>query len=487
MTFSERGATPQQDLAAAREDARGDRPVSYEGCQADLPKGGIVDAVKMLEQKTLVTDTGAFAKFLERHDPSELQDRAAVDAIYRESIAAGVIDHHSIDQFLASGGVKSEKCATQMVVDYQDAVLETIKKNAVEKVSTHEDSDMDAICSSWLTKSLIDRGRLPAMAGELAEVANRVDYGRFDISDPKVFARSLPGTIDAVKGLLKERSGAELGAEVFSKPELKAPNGRLNAEGVKKLEEISAKYEDRRNRAVFDLLNQLERAKRQDPAMRLDGDIDAVVAVLPPDIQELVTEGRKKVIESHEKFLKEFEQAAKFKATIKDKRGRDLEVNMIVADSPEPLTFTNLAYLRTSPDTIVAVYGGKDRKASDNYDIGITPDMANAMDLRRLCLALNAAEKVKRDAISAKPAGERTPEEQEKAEAWEKQRAAGQTRKMFGNIDELVGRGEAGAGEIIDIDPTVLVAADSLIAASRTSLLTREEFAAVMKKFVSGK
>lgn len=482
MPFSEGRQAPQQDADPGREDSRGDLPVSYDGCRSDIPKGGTVDAAKMLEAKTLVTDTGAFQKFLEKHEADEL-DQAAVDAIYRESIAAGVIDHHSIDQFLAGRGVKSEKCATQMVVDYQDAVLETIKKNGIEKVSTHLESDMDAICSSWLTKALIERGRLPEMAGELAEVANRVDYGRFDISDPQVFADSLPGTIDAIKGLLKDRGGAELGAEVFSKAEMKDTNGRLNAAGVAKLESIIAKYEDRRNSAVFALLNALESARRQDPDLRLDGGMDAVVAQLPDDIQELVAEGRKKVIESHEKFLSEFERADKFKAVIKDKRGRDLEVNMIVAESPEPLTFTNLAYLRTSPDTIVAVFGGEDRKANDNYDIGITPDMANAMDLRRLCLELNKAERAKRDAVLARPVAERTPDEQAKAESWEKQRAAGATRKMFGNIDEMVSRGEASADDVVDIDPTVLVAGDSLIAASRTSLLNREEFGSVLAKF----
>jgi len=483
MPFSERGHVPQQDQTADLESVRGDQLVSYDGCRADLPKGGIVDAAKMLEQKTLVTDTGAFAKFLEKYEGQEELDQEAVDAIYRESIGQGVVDHHSIDQFLASRGVKAEKCATQMVVDYQGAVSEAIRKNGIEKVSTHVDSDMDAICSSYLVKSLIDRGRLPDMAGELAEVANRVDYGRFDISDPKVFAESLPGTVDAIKGILKERGGAELGAEVFSKPELKAPNGRLNAEGVRKLEEISAKYENLRNGSVFELLNALEQAKKEDPAMRLDGNIDGVIGRLPAGVQELITEGRKKVIESHEKFLAEFEHAEKLKAMFKDKRGRDMAANVIIGQSPEPLTFTNLAYLRTSPDTIVAVYAGKDRKAGDNYDIGITPDMANAIDLRRLCFELNKAEKVKRDVILAKPAEQRAPDEQEKAAAWEKQRAAGQTRKMFGGIDEMVARGEAAAEDVVDIDPTVLVAGDSLIAASRTSLLTGPEFAEVIRKF----
>jgi hypothetical protein len=483
MPYSERGSVPQQDQTIGREGARGDQPVSYDGCRADLPKGGIVDAAKMLEQKTLVTDTGAFAKFLEKYEEEGYLDEATVDGIYRESIGQGVIDHHSIDQFLASRGVKSEKCATQMVVDYEDAVSDAVKKNSIDKVSTHVDSDMDAICSSYLVKSIIDRGRLPDIAGELAEVANRVDYGRFDISDPRVFAESLPGTIDAIKGILKERGGAELGAEVFSRAELKAPNGRLNAEGVKRLEEISAKYEDLRNGSVFELLNALDQAKKEDPTLKLDGNIDGVIGRLPATVQELITEGRKKVIESHEKFLAEFEKAEKFKVTVKDKRGRDMEANVIIGQSPEPLTFTNLAYLRTSPDTIVAVYAGKDRKAGDNYDIGITPDMANAIDLRRLCLELNKAEKAKRDAILAKPAEQRTPDEQEKAVAWEKQKTAGQTRKMFGGIDEMVSAGEVAAEDVVDVDPTVLVAGDSLIAASRTSLLTGPEFSGVIRKF----
>jgi len=481
MAFSEHGRAPDQDQPVDREKARGDQTVTYDGCSADLPKGGSVDPAKMLEAKTLVTDTGAFAKFLEKYKDQPELDETAVKTVYEESIRLGIVDHHSIDQFLASRGVKSEKCATKMVVDHETVVLETVKKNGIERVNTHADSDMDAICSSYLVRSLIEHGRLPAMAGELSEVANRVDFGRFDISDPKVFAESLPGTIDAIKGVLKERGGAELGAEVFSKPELKAPNGRLNAEGVRKLEEISAKYENLRNSLVFEFLNELNRIKLADPALKLDGNISAAVEHLPANIQELVTEGREKVIESHEKFQKEFETAAKFRIRVKDKQGQEREIDVIVGQSPEPLTFTNLAYTRTSPDTIIAVFGGKDRKAGDNYDIGITPDAANAIDLRGLCLALNKAERSKRDAIAAKPAEQRTPEEQEKFAAWEKQKAAGQTRKMFGDVDEVVARGEAKADDLIDIDPTVLVAADSLIAASRTSLLTREEFSEVIK------
>ncbi len=486
MGFSERGGGPSPDQVADREQARGDQPVSYEGCSADLKKGMPVDPAKMLEQKTLVTDTGAFQSYLEKYRGAELTP-GKVDEIYRETISRGIVDHHSVDQFLAAGGVRSEKCATKMVVDYQADVLKTIRDNGIDKVNTHGDSDMDAICSSWLTKSLIDRGRLPAMAGELADLANRVDYGRFDVADPKVFAESLPGTIDAIKSELDARGRAELGALVFSKAEMKGPDGRLNPEGVKKLVEISTKYENLRNSTVFGLLNELNQAKAADPKLDLAGSMAGVVEKMPAEVRGLVEAGKKKLMESYERFVGEFAKADKFKARIKDKQGREMEVNMVVAESPEPLTFTNLAYNRTSPDTIVAVYAGKDRKAGDNYDIGITPDMANAMDLRGLCLALNGAERQAREAVYAKPAESRTEEEKKLVEAWDKQKAAGQTRKMFGDIDARLKSGEAKPEDVVDIDPTVLVAADSLIAASRTSLLPPDKFREIMRKFETGK
>ncbi len=486
MAFSERGGVPSYDQLADREQARGDQAVAYEGCAADLKKGTPVDAAKMLEQKTLVTDTGVFQSFLEKYKDDELTPEK-IDSIYRETIAQGVIDHHSIDQFLAGRGVRQEKCATKMAADYQGDILRVVKEKGIARVSTHADSDMDAICSSWLVKSLIDRGRLPEIGPELAELANRVDYGRFDVADPKAFAASLPGTIDAIKSELDARGREELGAVVFSRAEMKGPDGRLNPDGVKKLVEISDRYENLRNSTVFDLLNELNRAKTEDPSLDLSGSVAGAVEGMPPETRELIEAGRKKLMGSYERFVGEFAKAEKFKVRVKDKQGGELEANMIVAESPEPLSFTNLAYTRTSPDTIVAVYAGKDRKAGDNYDIGITPDMANSLDLRALCLALNGAERQAREAVYAKPPESRTEDEQKLVEGWDRMKAAGQTRKMFGDIEQRLAKGEARPEDVVDVDPTVLVAGDSLIAASRTSLLTADKFKQIARGFEAGR
>ncbi|MFA4830925.1 MAG: hypothetical protein WC862_02850 [Patescibacteria group bacterium] len=85
--------------------------------------------------------------------------------------------------------------------------------------------------------------------------------------------------------------------------------------------------------------------------------------------------------------------------------------------------------------------------------------------------------------IYAKAPGDRTTEEQRMLDDWEEQRSAGKFRNAFPEIADMLARGEVDEGDIIDIDPTPLVAGGSLIPASRTSLLTEEEFRAVLRGF----
>ena len=142
----------------ARESGRGGRPVRYEGCSPDLGKGEIVDIAPKLADHAVVTDTGAFAQFLGAYKDQDTFTQEEIDAIYKDTIAHGVNDHHPIDAFFASKGLRPEKCSTRMAVDYKDAILALIQKYGIQKVITHYDSDLDAVASSYVVKSLIDHG-----------------------------------------------------------------------------------------------------------------------------------------------------------------------------------------------------------------------------------------------------------------------------------------------------------------------------------------
>lgn len=448
----------------ARETGKTWRPVEYEGCSASAAKGAEVDRAALLASKALIVDTGAYASFLEAYKDKETFTEEEIDALYRETIAAGIVDHHSIDQFLASKGIHPEKCASKIVADYPDAVKQLIDDHKIESVRTHWDSDEDAIVSSYLVKALIQNGELPAIAQELAEVTNRIDYGNFDITDPAEFIKTFSGIYGTIRNEVTIRFEEE-----------KAEKGWSPA--------LSAKYEDMRNAAVFDVINALNEHKLSGGQMDLGGDISLIIETLPPATRQLIEAGQPKYKESLEKFAHDFETALRFQTHVSTKDGGVMDVNLVVGSSEEPLAFMLMAYPRMAESTIVAVYAGTNDKHIDGYDVGIKPDMAKVIDLRELCLALNKAERKKRDAIMAKPETERTDKERELIATWEEQRASGRTRDMFTGIRDMVARGEVSADDIIDIDPTPLVAGDSLIPASRTSLLDKEEFQAVMREF----
>ncbi len=483
MPTGEKRETQPKNLQVESRETNKDA-INYDGCSANLPKGATVDLEQKLSQGIVVADTGAFAAFLEKYDGQNEFSQEDVDNIYIKSILSGAIDHHSIDSFLSEKGTETEKCATKMVVDYKEAVLQLIKEKKIKGVETHFDSDMDAIASSYLIKSLIESGKLPVIAEDLAELTNKVDYGRLstaemEFADPKVYANSLPGTIDSIKAAIDKECGGELGKSVFSNPAMKGPGGRLNAEGVKLLGEIKAKYENKRNALVFQLLNAINQQKISNPDFNIGRDINEMEEKFSEEMRAYIESGRPMIMKNYEVFSEDFSKAERNKAAIKDKKGNDIDANVVVAESKDPLLFTNLAYTRTSPDSIIAVYAGKERKGGDMYDIGITPDQANTMDLRGLCLSLNKAEKAKRDAIYAKPEDGRSPEEQELIKNWEGQG----DRDVFSGIKEMISKGEISEDDVLKKDPTVLVANGSLIAASRTSLLTPEEFKKVIKDF----
>lgn len=440
--------------------------ITYDGCQANLPKGMVINPEEFLAKKTLVSDTGAYQNFLEKYSDKENLSEAEIDQIYKETISQGIIDHHSIDSFLAGKNIRIEKCSAQIVADYPKEVFEIIKNKGIEQIATHFGSDMDAIVSVYFVKSLMQNEKLPKITRELAEITNKMDYGRYNLEAEK-FIGSLPGVISAIKTKLSNNAEQSLKEKVFGNKEFKDPQtGRLNKEGLEQMNKIKAESEKRGNQTVFEILNYAERAKREDQTFSLADNFDKIINTLPGEIKDLIAAGQDIVRKNFSEFILDFEKAEKRQAVIKDKQGKTREVNLIIATSENPLQFTNLAYVRTSPDTIVAVYAGQKRLGGDMYDIGITPDMANTLDLKDICRALNEAEKGKRDQIYAKSAEQRTPEEQKLIETWESQ----PSRKSI-------------AEDIIAKDPTVLVAGDSLIAASRTALLTEDDFKKVLRRF----
>jgi hypothetical protein len=464
----------QQTQGVAPDSENEGMMVKYQGISPNLPKGAKVNPEEKLEAGILVTDTGVHTECLEAFKDKDSFTPEEIDEIYEATIRAGVIDHHVIDSFFSAKGVDSKKCATQMVFDYKEAVLAMVKEKGITNVETHFDSDMDAIGSSYMVRSLIDNGELPSIAEDLAAVTNLEDYGENKL-DPEPYVNSLAGTVGSIKDMLGNQARASLGKDVFGNPDMKDENGRLTAEGVQKMNLIKSKFENMRNEYVFAVFNALEKAKTADPDFDIKGDISGLE--LPEEIAKVVSDGREAMRASMEEFLVEFEAAEKAKMTVKDREGNDIDVNVVIGSSKKPLIFTNMAYLRTNPDTIVACYAGEDRAFGDNYDIGITPDMANSIDMSALCLALNKAEKEKRDALRSKE--DPTDDEKAMIEGWDGQA----DREAFSGLNDKIASGEVPAEDVITKDPTVLVAGGSLIAASRTSLLGEEDFKKVFDTF----
>jgi hypothetical protein len=441
------------------------KPIGYEGCLPDTPKGAVVDLEQLRAQKAVVVDTGAFASFLEDHKEQETFSEEEIDGLYRETIAAGAIDHHSIDQFLGARGLHPEKCSTQMVVDYSEAVVDLLSSHEIQVVHTHYDSDLDAVASSYLVRALVQNGELPAIARDLAAVANRLDYGKFDIVDPEQFLKTLPGIFETIKSTISDQFRAEISEKGFSPA-------------------LAAKYENKRNKMVFAILNRLNQAMIEGQEYDLAGDCTGLLDGLDEEIISAIRVGQEKLREEYQKFLEDFTSAEKHQTNIRTKEGGQMDAEIVVAQSNDPLMFTNLAYMRIRPETIVAVYAGEDRRSGDHYDIGIIQDQARVMDLRELCLALNKAERQRRDILEAKNKSERTKEEQGFIDKWEQERAKGPGREAFPGLREMVERGEVSEDDILDVDPTPLVAGGSLIPASHTSLLSEKGFKQVILDFI---
>ena len=463
MTYS---SPFEGSIPPPRHEARSTLPVVALGVtRTNLPKGQVVDIVAKRQAGVVVTDTGNYA--VTADDAAGPLTPAAIEALYRATIRAGVIDHHVLDNYLVQHGQPTERCATQMIVDFEEEVKKMLQEHQITAVETHASPDLDALCSAFLIQSLLQTGRLPVIAAELSNLVNRVDYGKFPVT-PTQFARSLAGQVEAIEAVYDRQARDELNREVFGNPALKDPStGRLNTLGVQRLTDISNRYATYLNERVFELLNAVNQAKLAHPELDIAHDLSPVQAYLSAPLSAILAEGETAIMAVGEQYEAAL-QTAQW-GNLPTSAGATVDV--VFARSADPTLFTNLTYARF-PQALAAVYRGAvadGQKASgDHYDIGISPDLVARVNLGPLCVLLNRAEKKKREALWQKSVEQRTSAEQHLVETWDQQSPR---------------LGMSGPEQVLDKDPTVLVANGTLIADSRTSLLSAEDFTAVLQAF----
>lgn len=429
----------------------------------DAPAISRGQSAEKLPRTTLCLDTGTPIPPPENMRHPETQEE--IDAIYRETIRNGVVDHHTID---ATTDIPPEKrrCTTAMLADFPEEVLAMMRERGTDRVTSHFDSDLDSLCATYLAKSLLEHGRLPTLSRQLSEHVNRVDYGRYDETNPDKFLRSVLGASAAIENTLNTRRDAEIGAI------WKDPNA-TKEEKIKLSGLVRAKYQKQLMKSMFDFLNAAEAKNLAAPGSVNLTELVYADLDLDPELKAVIAEGSERVREDFRKFETVFEKAERTDIAVRDKQGKERTVQLIVADlsrqtDMHPLAVTNMAYRRIPPNAIIAVYAGPNRtKGGDQYDIGMKSESTEIFDLKFLEKAFNEAEAEKRKPIiedlEKKAAdGTATAEEQAKLTKWKTPRPG----------FEYLGHG----------DPTVSVAGNSLIAASTTSLLDFEGFRAALEK-----
>ena len=447
--------------------------VHVEGCSAKLAKG---QSAEDIPSHVLVMDTGRpWVPESEKRHPKNQEE---LDTLYIETIKRGIIDHHGIDTAILDLPPNlTRRCATQMIADFPTEVLEQIKKRSVSSVTAHYDSDLDSICSTYLAKALIQSGdakKMPKITELLAKIVNLVDYGRYDERDPQKYAHSLSGLFGGVKQVLDHKQHAAM-ETIWTNTETDINTKRREAG------EVAQKYTELLLSISFELLNACEQMMSKVGTIDLNA-LDPEMLELSEEVKNVMRKGIELTVQSFEDFDAEYKNAEQTKAKIKNKEGQTIEVPLLIFGEPaklSPLAITNISYQRMPPETIIAVYGGAERKnGGDHYDIGMKTETTSLFDLQTLLIPMNAAEAEARKIIfpnlEALARGEEqsTVEQQILLERWRVtpdalQKKWRELRKGF----EHVGHG----------DPTVVVAGGSLLAASNTALVTREAFIQTIK------
>ncbi len=437
--------------------ADGER-VSAEGCFARVMKGGASDK---LPREMIVVDTGQ-----PQVPPAEMRHPKTaeeVDELYRWTIRNGVVDHHGIDAVVLDMPAEAtRRCAAKMVADFPDEVVALIKEREIRQVTGHVDSDLDSITATYLTKRLVetrDAASLPSFIEALGNAVNRTDYGRVQEADPEKLVHMLPGVFASFKSVSLRPMGAEIGA-IWGSKDIPPADKPARAS------QVSEKYHKLLIERMFAFYNACVRADRDGKKIDFDS-IDFDALDLSPALRAVLNEGVLNTMEAFEAFNKEFESAERHSMRVTTKNGDQMEVTVLLFPHTKlsPLAVTNMSYTRMPPETIVAAYAGQERTGGDCYDIGIKPETLDLFDISFLEVPLNQAEAEKRSPLLAdlkakEAAGTLETQEAERLKLWTTLR----------NGKEYLGHG----------DPTVAVAGNALIAASNTSLLTPEDFRAVI-------
>ncbi len=437
-----------------------------EHCHALMTKGGSADK---LPPDMLAVDTGQpKLPAAELRNPSSQEE---VDALYRQTIRDGIVDHHGIDASVTMPAGVDRRCAAKMVADFPDEVVALIKRRDIRSVSGHMDSDLDSITATYFSKILVDKrsvDAMPSFSQRLADVVNLLDYGRFLEPNADRFVKTLPGYFGALKTQTLGKMGAEIGA-VWRSADI--PGNEKPA----RAQEVSNKWHGELMKHMFAVYNACAGAEAAGRAVNFN-DLDAAKLSLPSETAALLKKGQEQTHDEFEKFNGEFEKAVRGTTTVVAKDGRALVVPTILFAETRlnPLLITNLTYSRMPPETIVMVYAGQDRQqGGDCYDVGIKVETASDLfDIAFLEAPLNAAEAELRapilaDLLEKQAAGSISEEDGKRLALWTTLRKG----------KEYLGHG----------DPTVAVAGNSLIAASNTSLLTRDGFVAVMDSVMAEK
>ncbi len=428
----------------------------------DAPTLGKGQSAENLPPNVLALDTGTPLP-----PPENLRDpenQTQVDAVYRETIGRGIIDHHSIDHTV---NIPSEqrRCTTAMLAGFPTEVLAMMTERGIDRVTSHHDSDLDSTCSTYLAKSLLQYGRLPQIASRLSEFVNKVDYGRFRENDPDKFLHSLQGAFSAIKHTHTNQRDFEM-------KKIWTDENATTQEKIKLSDLCRDKYQGLILRDMFDLLNSAEEQLEKGAEVDFE---DFAFEDLPvnQETRDALVSGGSEVKEDFVRFERVFEKAETTTIQVQGKDGKSHEVQLFIVDSSSepdisPLGVASIAYQRVPAESIIAVWAGSGRrKGGDIYDIGMKPESTEIFTLKFLEAALNDAEEEKRQPILAdlerkNADGTITEEEKKTLTAWRT------PREGF----EYLGHG----------DPTVCVAGGSLVAASNTSLLGFGDFRLALLK-----
>ena len=428
---------------------------------ACLKKGEVVEPNK---EGILVVDTGALPI-------STFDGLTNANEICKKSISLGHVDHHTADM-LPAMTKQPKRCATQMVVDYFDDILKYCKEHNVKEVQIHQDSDLDAITAAWILQKGLKDEKLPKCAAQMAEIVNKVDYAEYR-RPVEEYITSFPGCVEAIYSA----SGGEKAADIKSRQAW----GEFAELDNKVLKEVFPVYDA--------LAERIEKGHAFDLDKR---DIKSFIensTEIDDKTKEHMHQGLEETKQAQTQFEKDIEKAKVVKFNFMNPETKRLEEGqMVVVESRNPLATTNLGYAHYGKNTIMAVYAGEERNSGDMYDIGIAPEAASVLGgvMREIAFEMNKEESSAR--LKAKEeclALARTPNmNQEQRELFEKR------MKLFVELNALKEAGKTRPGQpggdlpgINDIDPTPIVARDTLVPASNHSLMTAERFGKVLTNY----